>query len=197
MHSMVNPCIAILAQELDLLKYVFRGSYKLLDRNRKLFFDFFNHQIEEHEKELDLDSLEEPTDFVEAYLREMYLAEKNGNQTFFTKKQLANMCLDLWFAGMETTANTLEFTVLYLIRNPTVKKKVQEELDQVIGTSRLITLKDKCNLPYLQATINESQRMANLLPLNLLHKTTRDVTIHGHFIPKNTCIVPQIGNIFI
>uniref|UniRef100_A0AC34F7R8 Cytochrome P450 n=1 Tax=Panagrolaimus sp. ES5 TaxID=591445 RepID=A0AC34F7R8_9BILA len=198
MHSMVNPCIAILAQELDLLKYVFRGSYKLLDRNRKLFFDFFNRQIEEHEKELDLDSLDEPTDFVEAYLREMYLAEKsggNGNQTYFTKKQLANMCLDLWFAGMETTANTLEFTVLYLIRNPTVMKKVHEELDRVIGTSRLITLKDKCNLPYLQATINESQRMANLLPLNLLHKTTRDVTILGHFIPKNTCIVPQIGNV--
>ena len=35
--------------------------------------------------------------------------------------------------------------------------------------------------------------MANLLPLNLIHKTTRDVTIRGYLIPKNTCIVPQIG----
>ena len=85
MHSMVDPSIAIMAQELDLLKHVFRGSYKLLERNKKLFFDFFNRQIEDHEKGLDLNSIEEPTDFVEAYLREIYLAAKNGDKkTYFT-----------------------------------------------------------------------------------------------------------------
>lgn len=35
--------------------------------------------------------------------------------------------------------------------------------------------------------------MANLLPQNVLHKTTKDVTIGGHLIPEGTTIVPQIS----
>uniref|UniRef100_A0AC34RHM1 Cytochrome P450 n=1 Tax=Panagrolaimus sp. JU765 TaxID=591449 RepID=A0AC34RHM1_9BILA len=103
------------------------------------------------------------------------------------------MCLDLWFAGMETTANTLQFTVLFLIHNPKCVKLLQKELDQKINSDRLITLKDKPSLPYLQAVINESQRLSNLLAQNLLHKTLDDVEICGYKIQKNTIIVPQIS----
>lgn len=39
--------------------------------------------------------------------------------------------------------------------------------------------------------------MANLLPTNILHKTTRDVKVGKYFIPKNTTIVPQISTLFI
>ena len=103
------------------------------------------------------------------------------------------MCLDLWFAGMETTANTLGFTGLFLLRNPKVVEKMNAEFDTFIGSDRLITLKDRPNLKYLQAVINESQRMSNLLPQNLIHTTTVDVEIHGFKLKKGTCIVPQIG----
>lgn len=37
------------------------------------------------------------------------------------------------------------------------------------------------------------QRTANILAQNLLHKTTRDVTINGYKIPANTTILPQIS----
>ena len=35
--------------------------------------------------------------------------------------------------------------------------------------------------------------MANLLPINLIRKTTKDTTINGHFIPKGSSVIPQIG----
>jgi hypothetical protein len=35
--------------------------------------------------------------------------------------------------------------------------------------------------------------MANLVPLNLSHKLTRDTVIRGNFLPKGTVIVPQIS----
>jgi cytochrome P450 len=49
----------------------------------------------------------------------------------------------MFAAGVETTANTLEFAILYMALNPTVQQKIQEEIDRVIGKSGTVTLKDK------------------------------------------------------
>jgi len=46
-------------------------------------------------------------------------------------------------AGAETTSNTLEFAMLYMILNPDVQTKVQAEIDEVVGQSRLPSLLDK------------------------------------------------------
>uniref|UniRef100_A0A915DW26 Cytochrome P450 n=1 Tax=Ditylenchus dipsaci TaxID=166011 RepID=A0A915DW26_9BILA len=51
---------------------------------------------------------------------------------------------------------------------------------------------NKSSLPYTNAVINECQRLCNLFPENLPHRTTRDVVICGHQIAKGTLIVPQI-----
>jgi cytochrome P450 family 33 len=43
-----------------------------------------------------------------------------------------------------------------MILNQDKQAKLHEELDQVIGSDRMITQKDKANLPYLCANINAS-----------------------------------------
>lgn len=62
-------------------------------------------------------------------------------------------------------------------------EKVQEEIDQVIG-SNLPRTEHRTKMPYTDAVVHEIQRFANILPLNLPHETTMDVTIKGYFIPK-------------
>ena len=42
--------------------------------------------------------------------------------------------------------------------NPEVQRRAHEELDQVIGKSRLPTLEDKPNLPYINAICLECLR---------------------------------------
>jgi cytochrome P450 len=95
-----------------------------------------------------------------------------------------------------------------------LQAKLHEELDSVIGSDRLITMDDKPNLHYTSAVVNvrlvvkiittlklflrflklqEIQRIANLVPMNVRHATTRDVTINGYFIPKGTSIIPQLS----
>jgi len=61
----------------------------------------------------------------------------------FLEEQFIMVCLDLFTAGSETTANTIDFGILYMIQNPDVQKKVQAEIDQVIGPNRLPALTDK------------------------------------------------------
>ena len=44
--------------------------------------------------------------------------------------------LDLFSAGAESVANTLDYAMLYLVLNPHIQRKVHEELDAVVGRSR-------------------------------------------------------------
>jgi len=51
--------------------------------------------------------------------------------------------LDLFVAGSETTSNSLEFVILFMMTNPIVQEKVQKEIDHVVGRSRRPRMADK------------------------------------------------------
>ncbi|EGT51399.1 CBN-CYP-33D1 protein [Caenorhabditis brenneri] len=163
---------------------------------RNLLDDFFYSQIDEHQKEIDFES-EENSDFVEAYLKEQKKREADGDLETFSRKQLCAMCFDLWIAGLLTTTSTLTWGFSYYLHDTKIQKKIHEELDKVIGNDRLITTADKNNLPYMTAFMNETQRLANIIPLNLLHVTTRDTVIDGYPIEKGTGVVAQISTVML
>jgi len=51
--------------------------------------------------------------------------------------------MDLFVAGSETTANSLEFAILYMIHYPDIQKKIQDEIDRVIGKTKFPNVTDK------------------------------------------------------
>jgi cytochrome P450 len=51
--------------------------------------------------------------------------------------------LDLFFAGAESMANSLDYALLYMMLNPHIQRKVQEELDDVVGRSRRPSIEDR------------------------------------------------------
>ncbi|CAG7828491.1 unnamed protein product, partial [Allacma fusca] len=71
------------------------------------------------------------------------------------------------------------------------QKKLREEIDRVLG-AKLPTEDYRPNLPYTEATIMETMRFSSMLPLGLLHRTTSNVVIGGHYIPKNTLVVGNL-----
>ena len=64
-------------------------------------------------------------------------------------------CLD--FDAIQAAA-VMEWTLLALVAYPDKQKKCQEELDSVVGRSRMPAFKDRDNLPYLKATVREALR---------------------------------------
>lgn len=80
---------------------------------------------------------------------------------------------DLFSAGMETIKTTLQWSVVFMLYHPEVQKNVQEELDHVVGRSRLPKLEDLPYLPYTESTLLEVLRRSSIVPLGTTHAATR------------------------
>jgi cytochrome P450 len=94
--------------------------------------------------------------------------------------------------GPHKTVTTVMLLVLYLMQNPEVQRKAQEEIDHVVGNSRLPTLNDIPNLPYTNLILHETYRINPLSPLGIPHASVADDIYNGLFIPKGTIVYPNV-----
>ena len=91
--------------------------------------------------------------------------------------------------GTETPSVVILWLIFYAIKYPDVQARLHSQLDEVIGnTNRLPQLSDKPNLPYLDAFIAEVQRIVSDTPLAVPHSTTRDTSLAGFLIPRDTTV---------
>jgi len=71
----------------------------------------------------------------------------------------------VYFVHAVQSASTMSWFMLGMTAYPNVQKKCQEELDRVIGRSRMPTLSDRDSLPYICATLREALRWRPVAPL--------------------------------
>jgi cytochrome P450 len=62
---------------------------------------------------------------------------------------------------------------------PDVQKRIQAELDAIVGRKRLPNFEDRASLPYLEATIKESLRFHPPTPLGIAHRLSEDDVVQG------------------
>lgn len=65
---------------------------------------------------------------------------------------------------------------------PNVQKRIQAEIDAVVGTQRLPTIIDRPNLPYLCAAIKETLRWKPVTPVSVARRTSKDDFYNGMFL---------------
>ncbi|KAJ4821920.1 hypothetical protein Tsubulata_049385 [Turnera subulata] len=98
-----------------------------------------------------------------------------------TREHIKNFFLEIFFAGVDTTAATIEFAIMELLNNPNILEKLREEINSVVGTNRLVKESDVPNLPYLQAIVKETMRVHPSGPL-LRRQCNKDSKINGYDI---------------
>lgn len=101
----------------------------------------------------------------------------------------AYTCGGLIEAGSETTATSLNNWVLAMTLFPETARKAQEEIDRVVGGSKLPTWDDEKKLPYVRAMIKELLRWRPVNKFGMFHATSEDDWYEGYFIPKGTVVV--------
>lgn len=130
----------------------------------------------------------EPRDFLDQMLV-MQNKEAESYVEGLTETDIEVIMWDVMAGGIDTTSTTLEWLLYIMVNYPDTQRKVQEELDRVVGPDRLPTYEDQSELPYLNACILELMRWKHFAPFGLPHMTLEDTTCLGYNIPKGAQVM--------
>ncbi|XP_039543537.1 cytochrome P450 2K1-like [Pimephales promelas] len=133
--------------------------------------------------------------FVDSFLIRKQSDEQSCKKdSYFHQENLLLTVGNLFAAGTDTTGTTLRWGLMLMAKYPHIQDRVHEEIDRVIG-GRQPAVEDRKKLPYTDAVIHETQRLANIVPMNLPHKTSCDVHFNGYFIKKGTTVIPLLTSV--
>ncbi|KAL2343005.1 hypothetical protein Fmac_004290 [Flemingia macrophylla] len=161
-----------------------QGLIKRMKALRKVFDDFFDKIIEEHiQSEKGEDKVK---DFVDILLG---FAGTEESEYRIEHPNIKAILLDMLIGSMDTSSTAIEWILSELLRNPRVMKKVQIELERVIGMKRKVEESDLDKLEYLDMVIKESMRLHPVGPLLIPHYSREDCMVGEFFIPKESRVI--------
>nr|UWY61443.1 cytochrome P450 reductase 24550 [Bufo gargarizans] len=166
------------------------GAHRTVAGNRREFQDFIRATFTKYKKNLDVN---DQRNLIDAFLAKQQEENEESTQ-YYHNDNLTVLVGDLFGAGIETTSATLRWGLLLMIKYPEIQKKVQNEIDKVIGTAQPL-MEHKKKMPYVNAVIQEFQRFGDVLSKVTPRVASRDTTLKGYFIPKGTRIIPVLHSI--
>lgn len=170
-----------------LKKYDLLGAGKKAKALLLKFDKFMDGIIKKHEDER-RDGRKDRKDVMDILLE---IADDENAEIKLTRNCIKGLFLYLFVGGTDTTSVGLQWGLAELLNHPKALKKLQEEIDRVVGSDRLIDDSDIPNLPYLQAVVKETLRVHPPLPL-VFRKCREDSVVNGYKIPKNSRLVLNI-----
>ncbi|KAF7294023.1 Cytochrome P450 [Mycena kentingensis (nom. inval.)] len=108
------------------------------------------------------------------------------------EEMLKGLTALLYSAAAETSSGALGTFFLAMTLYPERQKAAQEQIDAVVGPTRLPDISDRDQLPFVEAVLREVLRWKPPVPLSLPHCTTDNDIYEGYFIAKGTTIFPNI-----
>ncbi|KZV67271.1 cytochrome P450 [Peniophora sp. CONT] len=98
----------------------------------------------------------------------------------------------IFAAGSDSTTATMAWWALAMLTYPDIQKRAQEEIDSVVGRTRLPTFADLSHLPYVRAIVQETLRWRPVGPIGIPHRSVQDDTYEGYFIPKGSIVITNL-----
>ncbi|XP_004437986.1 PREDICTED: cytochrome P450 2D14-like [Ceratotherium simum simum] len=159
---------------------------------QRAFMALLDELVAEHR--MTRDPAQPPRDLTDAFLDEVEKAKGNPESSF-NDENLHRVVSDLFSAGMVTTSTTLAWALLLMILHPDVQRRVQQEIDEVIGQARRLEMGDQAHMPFTMAVVHEVQRFGDIIPLGVPHMTSRDIEVQGFLIPKGTKLITNLSSV--
>ncbi|XP_059215998.1 cytochrome P450 1B1 [Centropristis striata] len=160
----------------------------MFDNFKKLnleFGEFIRNKVLEHRKTIQSSTIRDMTDAFIVALDQ--IREKSGLSSPEKDYVTATMG-DIFGASQDTLSTALQWIILILAKFPEMQQRLQQEVDRVVERGRLPSIEDQLRLPYVMAFIYEVMRYTSFVPLTIPHSTTRDTSIRGYAIPKDTVV---------
>ncbi|KAF4090604.1 hypothetical protein AMELA_G00053130 [Ameiurus melas] len=170
------------------LQYFPNPMKTLFDQFKELnaeFYEFILTKVVEHRKTKEPSVVRDMTD---ALIMTLDRGMTGPPGVLLDEKYVPPTIGDIFGASQDTTSSAMQWIILLFVRYPDVQKRLQEEVDKVVGRNRLPSIQDQPNLPYLMAFIYEMMRFTSFIPLTIPHSTTTNTSINGYPIPKGTVV---------
>ncbi|KAJ7626813.1 cytochrome P450 [Roridomyces roridus] len=103
-------------------------------------------------------------------------------------ESIAQNLLTFLIAGHETSSGMMTFMVYYLLKNPDEMRKLQAEIDDVLG-GRAVQYEDFGKLAYLTATMRETLRLAPTAPIRVTTPLEDTTLGNGRYAIKKGAII--------
>ncbi|XP_056131424.1 cytochrome P450 1A1 [Lampris incognitus] len=174
-----------LADFFPVFRYFPSPSLRKMVQHIRRMNGFMERNIEEHINTFDKNCIRDITDALIALCEGR---EEDQDATMLSNSQIIRTVIDIFGAGFDTIIAGLQWSLLYLIRFTHIQDRIHQEIDEHIGPARLPRFADKPKMPFTEAFLYEVFRHASYVPFTIPHCTTRDTTLNGYFIPKDTCI---------
>ncbi|KAG1855924.1 cytochrome P450 [Suillus subluteus] len=104
-------------------------------------------------------------------------------------KELAYIAGGMFAAGSDTTASAITIMMMAATIHTDAQARVQEELDSVVGRTRLPTFGDQEMLPQVTAFMLESMRWRPVSLGGFPHCATKDIIWNNYFIPAGAIVI--------
>ncbi|XP_070575518.1 steroid 17-alpha-hydroxylase/17,20 lyase-like [Ptychodera flava] len=183
----------LLADLEPIFKYIPTNGLRTYKKLLKEWFSLIQSKVDEHKIKMREENV---SDLVDDVLKIQAEAKAAGEDQadLLTDVNVRQIVSDIFGGGIDTTINTMNWCIAYLVNYPDVQTKVQEEIDDVIG-QRLPMISDKGKLPYCEAVIHEAMRIRTVAPLSAPHETIEDTSVGGYNVPKGTQIWTNLWKI--
>lgn len=110
--------------------------------------------------------------------------------TFNSRNQIKGILTDMFIAGTDTAAATVEWTMTELVRHPDILAKAQKEVRGAVADDKgMVREADLPRLKYLKQVIRESMRVHPPVPLLVPRETIEPCTVYGCEIPAGTRVL--------
>ncbi|KAG9452444.1 hypothetical protein H6P81_005348 [Aristolochia fimbriata] len=97
--------------------------------------------------------------------------------------------LDQLVAGTDTTSTTIEWTMAQLLKEPEMMRRVQRELDRVVGLHQRVEEFHVPDLHYLRAVVKEVMRLYPIAPLLTPRRPSQTSVVGGYTIQEGTTVL--------
>ncbi|KAH7972758.1 hypothetical protein HPB52_016645 [Rhipicephalus sanguineus] len=83
----------------------------------------------------------------------------------------------------------MHWHLLNFAARPEIQRRVQQEIDEVVGSERVPTWDDRKHMPYTLACSWEIHRWKPAPPLGMPREANEDIVVDNFFIPRGTVVI--------